>query len=115
MSRRLLWYDIIFHKRHIITRKQKPESEHSGVNPVLLRPLQYPIPDAIRCFYWAMILGVYDRYENGYFSIVRNKQNSIPESNLRVIEADLKRMDISREEYDKMYSVLVDSCVFRNE
>lgn len=50
---------------------------------------------------------MFDRYENGYFSIIHNKQSCIPDSNLRVIEADLKRMDISHEEYEKVYSVLV--------
>lgn len=50
---------------------------------------------------------MFDRFENGYFSIIRSKKSSIPESNLHVIEADLKRMNISPEEYDQVFSVLV--------
>lgn len=50
---------------------------------------------------------MFDRFENGYFSIIHSKKSSIPESNLHVIEADLKRMDISSEEYDQVFSVLV--------
>ena len=106
--RRTLWYDLIFYKSDLIPCQcQNLNDLPKRVHPTVLRLLQYPIPDELRCFYWALSLGVFDRYENGYFSIIHNKQASIPDSNLRVIEADLKRMDISHEEYEKVYSVFV--------
>ena len=58
---------------------------------------------------------MFDRFENGYFSIIHSKKSSIPESNLHVIEADLKRMDISSEEYDQVFSVLVVSYLSLNQ
>lgn len=99
---------MIFYKSDLIPCQcQNHNDVPKPVHPTVLRLLQYPIPDEIRCFYWALCFGVFDRYENGYFSIIHNKQSCIPDSNLRVIEADLKRMDISHEEYEKVYSVLV--------
>ena len=48
-----------------------------------------------------------ESYEVGYYSIIRSKQYSIPSASLSVIEADLRRMDITPSEYRQMLRLLV--------
>ena len=69
----------------------------------------YPIPEEIRCFLWSEFLSVRDSYVIGYYSIIRNKQYGIPANSLSVIEADLRRMEISSAEHRQMLRLLVDS------
>ena len=69
--------------------------------------LRYPVPEEIRCFLWSEFLGVRESYEVGYYSIIRSKQYSIPSASLSVIEADLRRMDITPSEYRQMLRLLV--------
>ena len=54
-------------------------------------------------------LSVRDSYVIGYYSIIRNKQYGIPANSLSVIEADLRRMEISSAEHRQMLRLLVDS------
>ena len=69
--------------------------------------LRYPVPEEIRCFLWSEFLGVRESYEVGYYSIIRSMQYSIPSASLSVIEADLRRMDITPSEYRQMLRLLV--------
>lgn len=96
-----MWYDILFYKREWL--KYSPE----GIKPPVLQLFRYPIPEEIRCFLWSEFLGVQESYEVGYYSIIRSKQFSIPSSSLSVIEADLRRMDITTPEYRQMLRLLV--------
>lgn len=81
---------------------------------MVLRLLQYPIPEEIRCFLWSEFLSVRDSYVIGYYSIIRNKQYGIPANSLSVIEADLRRMEISSAEHRQMLRLLVDSRCTRS-
>ena len=78
-----------------------------SIHPTILRLIRYPIPDEIRCFLWSEFLGVRNSYEIGYYSIIRNKQSSIPSSALNLIEADLRRMEITPHEYRQLFRLLV--------
>ena len=52
-------------------------------------------------------MGVRSSYEIGYYSLIRNKQSVIPSRSLSVIEADLRRMEITPEEYTQLLHLLV--------
>lgn len=82
--------------------------------PPVLQLFRYPIPEEIRCFLWSEFLGVQESYEVGYYSIIRSKQFSIPASSLSVIEADLRRMEITDPEYRQMFRLLVFSLASPN-
>ena len=111
-SRRSLWYDILFYKRETLPRQSKCISDSkSPVDPVVLRLLKYPIPEEIRCFLWSEFLSVPDSYVIGYYSIIRNKQYGTPANSLSVIEADLRRMEITSAEHRQMLRLLVNSFV----
>ena len=85
----------------------KVKQNDFSIHPTILRLIRYPIPDEIRCFLWSEFLGVRNSYEIGYYSIIRNKQSSIPSSALNLIEADLRRMEITPHEYRQLFRLLV--------
>lgn len=103
-----MWYDILFYKFHILSNNQSKEGLcGSSIHPTVIRLLRYPIPDEIRCFIWSEFLGVRISYVIGYYSIIRNKQYAIPSNSLSVIEADLRRMEITPQEYRQLLYLLV--------
>ena len=109
-TRRSLWYDILFYKRQNLPKQSKSLSDsRASVDPTVLRLLNYPIAEEIRCFLWSEFLSVRDSYVIGYYSIIRNKQYGIPTNSLSVIEADLRRMEISSAEHRQMLRLLVAS------
>ena len=85
----------------------KVKQNDFSIHPTILRLIRYPIPDEIRCFLWSEFLGVRNSYEIGYYSIIRNKQSSIPSSALNLIEADLRRMEITPHECRQLLRLLV--------
>ena len=98
----------MFYKLNLLSdcyNKAKPND--FSIHPTILRLIRYPIPDEIRCFIWSEFLGVRNSYEIGYYSIIRNKQVSIPSSALTLIEADLRRMEITPHEYRQLFRLLV--------
>lgn len=56
---------------------------------------------------WSEFLSVRSSYEIGYYSLIRNKQSVIPSRSLSVIEADLRRMEITPQEYAQLLRLLV--------
>lgn len=90
--RRKIWYDIIFYKRFLIPRHTNTHEDiPQTISPIILRLLQFPIPDEIRCFYWAIALDIGSHYTGGYFSDLQNKLNLIPNDSMKMIKDDLRR------------------------
>ena len=89
--RRKLWYDLIFYKQDLLRHTNDGENLCQTINPIVLRLLQFPIPDEIRCIYWAIALDIRSYYNSGYFSNLQNKSDSIPEKTKKLIKDDLGR------------------------
>lgn len=62
------------------------------MHPTILRLLHYPIPDEIRCYYWAIALDVAQYHQKGYFSNLLKDQNRVPQRGISHINDDVKRI-----------------------